>query len=108
MLHAIRVNHTEICCKGGREDERWQGNLRRRDPPLYPDLARALRHRQARVGDLRWIVGPDHTQPGPEPLRRRLRASTLAQSFLASRGGSMLLIDLTKQHLPVRTAEYCR
>src|SRR5215212_7403863 len=58
--------------QGGREHERWQGNLRRRDPHLYLDLACALRHGQARVGDLRGVVGSDHPQLGPEPLRGRL------------------------------------
>jgi hypothetical protein len=55
------------------------GTLCRRNPDLYPDLARAIPFGQARVGDLRRSLGSDHPQPRSESPRRRLdpRKSTL-------------------------------
>jgi len=61
--------------------EWWQGDLRRRDPRLHLDLAGALLHGQARVGDLRRAVGPDHPQPGTDPPGGRLRLLTLTQTL---------------------------
>jgi hypothetical protein len=61
--------------------EWWQGDLRRRDPRLHLDLAGALLHGQARVGDLRGAVDPDHPQPGTDPPGGRLRLLTLTQTL---------------------------
>ena len=61
-----------MCVYQTREEvnlERWQGTLRWRDSDLYPDLACAVPFGEARVGDLRWSVGPDYPEPRPESLR---------------------------------------
>ena len=57
------------------------GILRRRHSALDPALSSALSYGQARVGDLRWPLGADDPQPGPEPLGRGLEPTELAEQI---------------------------
>jgi hypothetical protein len=75
--------------QGGRQHQRWQDNLRGRNPDLHPHLASPILHRQARVGDLRRALGPDYPQLGSKPSRGRLEPyppGRLAQRVVANKG----------------------
>src|ERR687897_23793 len=60
---------------------RRQRNLRGWDPDLHPHLTGPVLLGQARVGYLRRTLGPHHTEPGPEPARRRLDPPELAEKI---------------------------